>query len=239
VRNIAVPSLSQKLAAEFIGTFLLIFAASGSICADQFLRTAGGSGLGTVGIALAYGLAVAVVVTAIGHISGGHINPAVTIGFWVTKRMGTLETLAYGVAQLAGGTAAAYLLRFVVPEETWRAVALGTPRLARDFLVANGILLEAVMTFFLVLVFFATVVDEKGAFAKIAGFAVGLAVTIGVLVGSAFTGAGMNPARAFGPALAAKFWLHHGVYWVGPLLGGALAAVLYQGVFLRKSQGEA
>lgn len=234
-----MPNLFQKLAAEFIGTFLLVFAVSGAICADQFLRAAGGQSLGPLGVAVAYGLAVSVLVAAIGHISGGHLNPAVTIGFWVTKRMGTLETLAYGIAQLVGGTAAAYLLRFVIPEETWRAVSLGTPALARDFPVANGILVEAVMTFFLVFVFFAAAVDTRGAFGRMAGFAVGLAVATDVLLGGAFTGASMNPARAFGPALAARFWLHHGVYWVGPLLGGALAAVLYQGVFLRKSQGGA
>lgn len=228
--------LPQKLVAEFIGTFALIFIGAGSICADQFLRAGGGSGMGLLGIAVAHGLALGIMVTAVGHISGGHINPAVTIGFWVTKRMTTFETLAYWAAQLAGGVAAAFLLTLLVPEETWRAVQLGTPALATDFPVANGIILEAVLTFLLVFVVFATAVDEKGAFAKIAGFAIGLTITMDILLGGPFTGAAMNPARAFGPALAANSWRHHGVYWVGPLLGGALAGALYSGLFLRKAE---
>jgi aquaporin Z len=227
--------LHQKLVAEFIGTFMLIFIGAGSICTDQFLRAGGGAGIGLLGIAVAHGLAVAIAVSAIGHISGGHINPAVTIAFWATKKMGTFETLAYWFAQLGGGIVAAFLLRVTIPEEVWRAVALGTPALARDFTVANGIILEAVMTFFLVFVVFATAADPQGAFGKVAGFAIGLTVTMDILVGGPFTGAAMNPARAFGPALAARAWAQHGVYWVGPLLGGVLAGALYNTLYLRKS----
>lgn len=231
-----LPNLGQKLVAEFIGTFILIFIGAGSICADQALRAGGGAGIGLLGIAVAHGLAISIAVSAIGHISGGHINPAVTLAFWATKKMGAFETGGYMVAQLAGGIAAAFLLRTVVPEDTWRPVSLGTPALARDFLVANGIILEAVMTFFLVFVVFATAVDERGAFGKIAGFAIGLTVTMDILVGGPFTGAAMNPARSFGPALAARAWANHGLYWVGPLLGGILAGALYNSVFLRKSE---
>jgi MIP family channel proteins len=227
--------LPQKLVAEFIGTFILIFVGAGSICTDQFIRAGGGAGIGLLGIAVAHGLAIACAVSAIGHISGGHINPAVTIAFWATKKMSTFETLAYWFAQLGGGIVAAFLLRVTIPEEVWRAVALGTPALARDFTVANGIILEAVMTFFLVFVVFATAVDERAAFGKLAGFAIGLTVTIDILVGGPFTGAAMNPARALGPALAARSWAHHPVYWVGPLLGGVLAGALYNTLYLRKS----
>lgn len=223
----------QKLVAEFIGTFALIFFGAGSICAEQFMHGAGGPGL--LGIALAHGLAIGIMVTAIGHISGGHLNPAVTIGFWVTKRISTLDTVSYWIAQLLGATAAAFLLKMIVPEDTWRAVALGTPALARDFGVLNGIILEAVMTFFLVFVVFATAVDEKGAFNKIAGFAIGLTITMDILAGGPLTGAAMNPARAFGPALAATHWSNHGVYWVGPLAGGFLAGLLYDALYLKKA----
>src|SRR6202035_2682979 len=102
----------QKLVAEFVGTFALIFFGAGSICADQFLRSSGQpAGIGLLGIALAHGLAIGIMVTALGHISGGHFNPAVTIGFWVTRRISTFDTLAYWVAQLGGGIVAAYLLR--------------------------------------------------------------------------------------------------------------------------------
>src|SRR5580704_6839485 len=104
-------STPQKMLAEFVGTFALIFMGVGSICADKFIIAGGNpGGLGLLGIAAAHGLAIAIMVTAVGHISGGHLNPAVTIGFWVTRRIGTLQTLAYWVAQLAGATFAAYLL---------------------------------------------------------------------------------------------------------------------------------
>lgn len=226
-------TLPQRLAAEFIGVFAVVFVSAGAVCADQFLRAANQGGIGVLGIALAYGLAVGVVVSAVAHISGGHINPAVTIGFWVTKKMGTFESLLYWVAQLVGAMAAAYALRVILPEDTWRPVALGTPALARDFSVSSGILLEAVTTFFLVFVFFAAAADEHSALRRSAGFVVGLTVAAGVLAGWPFTGAAMNPARALGPALASSHWIHHGVYWVGPLLGGALAAALYDGLFLK------
>jgi MIP family channel proteins len=225
----------QKLAAEFIGTFTLIFFGAGSICADQYLKSAGGSGLGLLGIAIAHGLAFGIMVSAFGHISGGHLNPAVTIGFWVTRKLSTFDSLLYWIAQLAGGVAAAYLLRAVVPDETWRAVVLGTPDLARDFTRTSGILLEAVMTFFLVFVVFATAVDERGAFKAIAGFGIGLTITMDSLMGGPLTGAAMNPARAFGPALAAQHWANIGVYWVGPLIGGVVAGWLYDSLYLKKA----
>jgi len=226
---------SQKLVAEFIGTFALIFFGAGSICADQFLHSTGQGGLGLLGIALAHGLAIGLMVTAIGHISGGHLNPAVTIGFWVTKRLSTFDAILYWIAQLAGAVAAAYLLRTIVPLETWRNAALGTPELAHDFTRPYAMVLEAVMTFFLVFVVFATAVDERGAFNKIAGFAIGLTVTMDILMGGPLTGAAMNPARAFGPALAANHWANHGVYWVGPLAGGFLAGLLYDSLYLKKT----
>ena len=224
---------SQKLVAEFIGTFALIFFGAGSICADQFLHSTGQGGLGLLGIALAHGLAIGLMVTAIGHISGGHLNPAVTIGFWVTKRLSTFDAILYWIAQLAGAVAAAYLLRTIVPLETWRNAALGTPELAHDFTRPYAMVLEAVMTFFLVFVVFATAVDERGAFNKIAGFAIGLTVTMDILMGGPLTGAAMNPARVFGPAVASGHWTNHAVYWIGPLAGGGLAGLVY-GRFLIK-----
>jgi aquaporin Z len=223
----------QKLIAEFVGTFALIFFGAGSICADQYLHATGGIGL--LGIALAHGLAIGLMVSAMGHISGGHFNPAVSIGLWVTKRISTVDTILYWAAQLAGATAAAFLLKVVVPEETWRAVSLGTPALARDFPVWAGMSLEAVTTFFLVWMVFATAVDEKGVFKSIAGFGIGLSITLGILVAGPLTGAALNPARAFGPALAATHWAHQGVYWVGPLAGGFVAGLLYDTLYLKKA----
>jgi MIP family channel proteins len=228
-------SLPQKLVAEFIGTFTLIFIGAGSICADQYLAATGQGGVGLLGIAAAHGLAIGIMVTALGHISGGHFNPAVTIGFWVTRRLSTLHSISYWIAQLLGGSAAAYLIKLTLPDTTWTAKALGsiTPDLGGEFTRAHGIALEAVMTFLLVFVVFATAADAKGAFNKIAGFAIGLTITMDILFGGPFTGAAMNPARAFGPALATSHWQNHGVYWAGPLLGGVIAGVLYDRLYLR------
>lgn len=228
-------SKPQKLVAEFIGTFALVFFGVGAISADQFLRssTNGQSGFGLLGVALAQGLAIGIMVTALGHISGGHFNPAVTIGFWVTRKLSTFDLLAYWVAQIAGAVAAAYLLRRL-PFDAWSSVQLGTPDLASGVTRTNGMIFEGVMTFFLVFVVFATAVDARGAFNKIAGFAIGLTVTLGVLLGGPFTGAALNPARVLGPALASNHWTNHGVYWIGPLAGGLAAGWLYDALFLGK-----
>ncbi len=228
-------SKPQKLIAEFVGTFALVFFGVGAILANQFLRssTSGQSGFGLLGVALAQGLAIGVMVTALGHISGGHFNPAVTIGFWVTRKLSTFDTLAYWVAQVAGAVAAASLLR-MLPFDAWGAVQLGTPDLASGISRSTGMVLEAVMTFFLVLVVFATAVDKRGAFDKVAGFAIGLTLTMGVLLGGAFTGAALNPARAFGPALISNHWTNQGIYWIGPLAGGVVAGWLFDALYLGK-----
>jgi MIP family channel proteins len=226
----------QKMLAEFVGTFALIFMGAGSICMDQFIKASGNpSGVGLLGIAVAHGLAIGIMVTAIGHISGGHLNPAVTSGFWVTRRIGTFDAILYWTSQLAGAAAAAYLLKLLVPEDTWRAVGLGTPDLAHDLTRTAGMGIEAILTFFLVFVVFATAVDERGAFNKVGGFAIGLTITMGVLMGGPLTGAALNPSRAFGPALAAHHWTNQGVYWAGPLIGGVVAGWLYDSVFLKKA----
>jgi len=230
--------LPQKLVAEFIGTFTLIFIGVGSICADQYLTAAGKSGIGLLGIAVAYGLAMGIMVTAMGHISGGHYNPAITIGFWVTRRLTTFQTIFYWAAQLLGAAAAAYMIKAIVSDTVWQPVALGTPALATDFTRTHAMALEAVGTFFLVLVVFATLVDAKGAFNKIAGFAIGLTITVDILAAGPFTGVAMNPARAFGPALASNHWANHGVYWLGPLIGGVIASFLYDRIFLREQPPE-
>lgn len=227
-------NLTQKLFAEFLGTFALVFFGAGAVCVDFQLRSSGGIGL--LGIALASGLAYAVMVSALGHVSGGHFNPAITIGYWVTRRLTTLDSLGYWVAQLAGATTAAFYLKLVVPEDIANNVFLGTPELLRDFPRWSGMALEGVATFFLVLVFFATIVDERGSFRSIAGFGVGLTVTLGILVTGSLTGGALNPARAFGPAVASNHWLNWGIYWVGPLGGGFLAGLLYDSLYLRKDE---
>jgi len=223
---------AQKLTAEFLGSFALVFFGAGAACADQFVH--GGTTLGLLAIALASGLAFAVMAAALARVSGAHFNPAITISFWVTKRMNTVEVASYWVAQFLGAVAAAFVLKAVIPEDTWRAVALGTPELVRDFPRLAAMVLEAVATFFLVFVLFATRSGEPEADVPLSAFSTGLTITLGTLVAGPFTGAALNPARAFGPALASAHWANWGVYWVGPLAGGFLAGLLHDSFFLRR-----
>jgi MIP family channel proteins len=224
-------SRPQKLAAELFGTFAVVLVSAGAVCADEFLKTTKGSGLGPLGMALAYGLAFGVFVAVMGPISGGHLNPAVTIGHWVTRRFNTFDTLTYCGAQLAGACVAAYLLRALVPEETWSAVALGTPDLTSGLARAPGMLIECVLTMLLVFVVFATTLHRSETSPVVTGLATGLLITAAALFGAPFTGAALNPARVFGPALASRHWTNHGVYWVGPLAGGAAGAAIHSLLF--------
>jgi len=222
----------QKLVAEFIGTFTLLLFGVGSICAVQ---QAGNGGPGLLGIAFAHGLAIAVTFSAVGHISGGHFNPSITAAFWVTRRIGTLEALLYCIAQLLGASAASFLITRFFLEEVWRRATLGVPALASDVSPVIGILVEAVLTFLLVFVFFGTAADKDCAFRQAAPFAIGLTITGDMLAGGLLTGAAVNPARAFGPALVGHYWANQAVYWVGPLAGGILAGSLYSVLLMRKS----
>lgn len=226
---------AQKFAAELVGTFAVIFIAVGSVCADQYLAASNQQRLGIWGVALAYGLAYAVIVSALGHISGGHFNPALTTGLWVTRRVGTFQAISYAIAQIVGSVLAVYLLLALVPDGGWRTRALGsiTPDLTPDITRGQGIAMEAVCTFLFVFVAFATAIDARRALQRYSGLLSGLALSASVLVAEPFTGGSMNPARTFGPAVATHHWENHGVYWIGPLLGGVLACVIYDRVFLR------
>jgi glycerol uptake facilitator protein len=228
-------NLAQRLFAEFVGTFVVVFVGAGVICTDEFLRQQNQHPLGILGIALAQGLVYAAMVTSLHHVSGGHLNPAVTVGFWVTRKLSTLDAIGYAIVQLAGASLAAYLLSGSLAEAVWRPVGLGSPMLATDFTRMHGMLLEGLLTFFLVFVFFATIADPNGATARNMGLAVGFAVAFGALLAGPFTGACMNPATAFGTALAAHHWTNQGTYWVGPLMGGILGAWVYSTAFLQRS----
>ncbi len=211
----------------------MIFIAVGSICADQYLGAANRRADSALWESRGVRPGLCRHDSALGHISGGHFNPSVTIGFWVVKRFGTFQAIAYSIVQLLAASAAAYLIKIIIPETTWRPVALGAPVLAHGFhsLARHGA--RGVLTFFVVFVVFAIAGDDLDAAPRhVAGFAVGLTIVMGALFGGPFTGAAMNPARAFGPALAGPHWQNQGVYWVGTLFGGIIAAFLYGRLFL-------
>jgi MIP family channel proteins len=206
--------------AEFIGTFALIFVGIGAI------KTAGHD---VLGVALAHGLTIAVFASATMHISGGNLNPAVTFGLLLGGHMTLAKAIRYWSAQLLGGFSAALICLGLFGRDV---VVMGTPQLAINLNAMQGILVEAILTFFLVFVVYGTAVDERGR--GLAGFAIGATVTLDILFGGPLTGAAMNPARVFGPALASWFWHDHYVYWIGPLIGGALGGVVYGLLYERK-----
>ena len=223
--------LSRRCLAEFLGTLALIFVGVASILSDRVT----GGGVTLVGIALAHGLTIAVMASAFGHVSGGHLNPAVTLGAWLARRISATDAVAYWMSQLAGGATGAALLLLVFDPAVRQAASLGTPGLGSGVTAAQGLAFEIVATFFLVLVVCATAIDSRGAFTVVSGLPIGFVVAFDVLAGGAISGAAMNPARAFGPALVGGFWANHWIYWVGPLVGGAIAALLYSRLILPRS----
>jgi MIP family channel proteins len=174
-------------------------------------------------------------VNATGHISGGHVNPAVTIGFLVTGRMPIGKGIGYIFSQLLGGVLAGFALRGIFNPSAWSAVNLGTPALDAGVPFLQGVYLEAILTFFLVFTVFATAVDSRAP-KNVYGFAIGLVLVFDILMGGPLTGASMNPARAFGPAVASGYFHNHLVYWIGPAIGGAAAALLYHHLLMSKSE---
>jgi aquaporin TIP len=178
-------------------------------------------------VALAHGLAIGVMVTATGHISGGHFNPAVTFGALVGRQISPGLAVVYWIAQLLGGLSGALTLWAIFPVTAWQGSSLGTPALGNGVSVETGILVEAVLTFFLVFVVYGAAIDPKGAFRPIGSLAIGLTITMDILMGGTLTGAAMNPARWFGPAIVANAFDHWYVWWVGPFIGGGLAGAVY------------
>lgn len=227
-----MPQLARQAIAEGIATFVLIFIGAGSIIANS---VAGGAS-GLIGIALAHGLAIFTGVAATGHLSGGHINPAVTIGFLITRRISLVSAVVYVIAQLIGAAIGGLLLRAVFADSAWSAagVHLGATELGGGVSFGTGVLVEAVLTFILVFVIFQTAGHPEGPKA-IAPLAIGLTVALDILAGGPLTGAAMNPARAFGPALAGGYWGNHLVYWIGPVVGGAVAALVAHFVLQTRS----
>jgi len=206
--------------AEFIGAFTLIFIGGGAGIV---------SGQDIVAVALANGLAIGIMVSNLGHISGGHFNPAITLGFLATRRITLPLAAVYWVSQFAGALVAAAILRGLFAHDLF----LGSVPHAAAFGAGKGFVVEIILTFFLVWAVFATAVDPRGAYKSIAGLAIGLTITIDVLMGGPLTGAAMNPARAFGPQLVGDHWSNFWVWYVGPGAGAVIAASLYELLYLR------
>ena len=211
--------LLRRGVAEFVGTFALIFIGAGSALSGNL-----------VAAAFANGLVIAVMVSAVGHISGGHFNPAVTLGFLVTRNIAARLACFYWAVQLGAAALAALLLRWVLPADS---LHLGAPAVASSIDAGKAVAIEAVLTFFLVWVIFATAVDPRGSFKQIAGLAIGLTIVLDVLMGGGLTGAAMNPARAFGPQLVANSWTDCWVWYVGPAAGSVVAAVVFVLLYLK------
>jgi aquaporin TIP len=218
----------RRGAAEFVGTFALLFIAAG---AAAYARN-------PTDLALANGLVIAVMVSAVGFISGGHFNPAVTLGFLVTKRIAPALAVVYWVVQFGAAALAVLLLKWVLPTAAISAGNLGVPSLGAGTASGQGVVIEAVITFFLVWVIFATAVDPRGAFKQISGLGIGFTIAAGVLMAYGLTGGAMNPARAFGPQLVGDHWAHWWVWYIGPFAGAVIAASLYELLYLRPPRPE-
>ena len=218
------PKNLRPLTAECLGTALFVFLGAGSVVMNT------PNGLGTIGIALVHGVAMAIIVSMTMNISGGHMNPAVTAALWLARKVDDRTAGLYVVAQLIGAVLGALLISAVLPHAAARATSIGTPMVATSVTFTQAVLIEATLTFFLVSAVFGTAVSSEAP--KIGGFGIGLAIFVDALVGGPFTGAAMNPARALGPAVIAWQWNGQAVYWLGPLIGAALAGVVWKMVLL-------
>jgi aquaporin TIP len=211
----------RELIVEFLGPFTLCFIGIGAI-------VAGGD---VVAVAFAHGLAIGVMVAAAGHISGGVYNPAVVVGLVVANRMSIPKGVSYVIAQLAGAVVGALAVKAAFPDADTDAVQLGVPQVLDNLEWGSAFIAELIMTFLLMFVIFGVAIDNRGSRA-IAGLAIGLTITMDILAGGVLTGAAMNPARAFGPAVVQNVWDDQWIFWVACPLGAVIAAALYQYVLL-------
>jgi len=213
----------RHFTAEFVGIFALVFVGGGAI------MSARGGGIGLIEAAIAHGLILAVMITATMRVSG-HLNPAVTLGFLATRRIEPMMAGVYIIAQLLGAIAAASALKGVMPDMLFEATRGGGQSVASAISTGQAIAMEAIATFFLVFTVFGTAVDPQAP--KVGGFGIGLVLTACILAIGPLTGASLNPARSFGPAVASGIFEGHLIYWIGPIVGGVAGALLYDTLFL-------
>jgi aquaporin-4 len=226
--------------AEAIATYGLVFFGPLSV----ILAIASfGEGLTTMSvlfISLGHGGAIGLMVYAFGHVSGAHINPAVTIPMIITKKIGIADGIGYIIFQLIGAVAAAGTLKVILPDLGAQVnfATQGGPSELINKSISSGFAVEAILTFFLVLVIFMTAVHKKAS-PGLHGFSIGGMIFLIHLVGVPLTGASVNPARTFGPALISGFWEFHWLYWAAPIVGGIIAGVLMNYIYVNKAEKEA
>ena len=218
--------------AEFIATLLFVFVGAGSVVVTSRLTGGDLDAARLIAIALGHGLAITLLVYATANLSGGHINPAVTFAAALTRKITTTKASMYIAAQLTGAAIGALLLKLSLPEVL--EGNLGAHALGSDITIGMGVLIEIMITFLLVFVIFATALDKEG-MGRLAPLAIGLTVLVGHLVAVPLTGASMNPARSFGPAIVEGVWADHWLYWAAPLIGGGIASLVYQVVFFGRA----
>ncbi len=221
-----MPTLVRRAVAEMYGTFALVFFGCGAIIMDSFP----GGRYGTFGIAMVFGITLAVAVSATMHISGGHLNPAVTLGMLAARRIGGSDAFVYIAAQLAAACLAIIALKAFIPNSVGVIALWGTPMVSSRVTFTQAIGLEAVMTFFLMGAVMGTAAARNAP--RIGGFAIGLTVFVAVMMSGALTGGALNPARAFGPAVISGNLTGHAAFWIGPILGAVVAALLWHHVLL-------
>ncbi len=212
----------KALLAEFLGTFTLIFIGVGAIASNAL----NGGATGLTGIALAHGLAIAVMVSVTASISGGHFNPAVTLGLLSAKKIDLLNAFGYIVAQCLGAITGAVLIKLCLPATVLASISMGTPALGAGITPSMALVTEIILTFFLVFVIYGVIVDKQSP--KLGGLIIGLAIVLDILMGGPISGAAMNPARHLGPALLGGGFQNIWIYWVGPIIGSLLAVQVYQ-----------
>lgn len=216
---------------ELLAATLFVFLGAGSVIITGSLTDGELTVPRLLTIAFAHGLAIAFLAFATANVSGGHMNPAVTIAAVMTKKLSGARGLMFVAAQLAGAAIGALLLLATIPDAA--DTNLGGHALGSDVSITMGLIMEIVVTFALVFVIFATAVDPGG-IAPLAPLAIGLTVLVDHIIAIPITGASMNPARSFGPALISGEWSNHWIYWLGPILGGLIAGVMYQVVFINR-----
>jgi len=225
----------RKLVAEAVGIFFFFFIGIGAQLSVAQVAGSTNTWFNVFYIALAHGVALAIAISAFGYISGGHFNPAVSIGLALARKISWVLALLYIVAQIVGGVLAALALRLLLPESVWGPAKLGTPPVNTQVIDPTmAAVMEAILTFFLVTAVLFTAVDSRAP--KIAGFGIGLTVFVGILVGGPISGGVMNPARAISPAIVYGDWTNQWVWWVGPIIGGLVASLLWQFVFRKPDE---